>query len=285
MSFFLRYYKNQLFLVMKNAWGKMTLVFTLLTAYLALTHLFSLYPLYVGIPLSLAAGFGLSLLFTLLVVLFVCLGEYKTVKVFNTEGFSEYYLRLYEKERIIGRPYNENNTIVFTEIMVRSGHLNEAMQYFNMIHISESNVFAYTALIYLKLLAGIKAGNPAYSDRVWLENQHFISRITEKRNNAMSASLMFLGLVYTDCANGRYERALQQTVTYMNSKAFKRYKTCEYDFRIIHLFLLKVLGREAFNNLAPKLKADIEANSFLYDWEKPQYLIDYNNAVNGVYPW
>lgn len=169
--------------------------------------------------------------------------------------------------------------------MVRSGHLNEAMQYFNMIHISESNVFAYTALIYLKLLAGVKAGDPAYSDRAWQENQRFISSLTSKRGHEMYSAFLYLGLIYTDCANGRFERALQQTVTYMNSKAFKRYKICEYDFRIIHLFILKVLGREAMNNVAPKLKSDIEANSFLYAWEKPQYLTDYNKAINGVYPW
>lgn len=283
MKFFLRYFKYHICMILKKAWVGILLM-SGLVAYIAYTELLSGLG-YIALSLALLIGVASVLLVVILIILFEVLAQYSTSKVFNTEGFSDKFLRLYEQKRIIGRPYNENNTIIFTEIMVRSGHLNEAMQYFNMIHISESNVFAYTALIYLKLLAGVKAGNPAYSDRVWLENQHFISTFTSKRDHEMHSAFLYLGMIYTDCANGRYERALQQTVTFMNSKAFRRYRMCEFDFRIIHLFLLKVLGREAFDTLAPKLRQDIEAYEHLYDWEKPQYIIDYNKAVNGEYPW
>ena len=283
MEFFLRYFKYHICMILKKAWVGILLM-SGLVAYIAYTELLGGLG-YTALSLALLVGVASVLLVVILIILFEVLAQYSTFKVFNTEGFSDKFLRLYEQKHIVGRPYNENNTIVFTEIMVCSGHLNEAMQYFNMIHISESNVFAYTSLIYLKMLAGVKAGDPAYSDRVWQENQHFIGSFTSKRDHEMHSGFLYLGLVYTDCANGRYERALQQTVTYMNSKEFRRYRTAEFNFRIIQLFILKVLGREEFSTLAPQLKADIEAHEYLYDWEKPQYLSEYSRALNGEYPW
>lgn len=238
-----------------------------------------------AVPLSLLAGFAFFMIILMLTALIVVLSERKVISMFNAEGFSENYLRLYEKENIIGKPYKENSAVVFAEIMVRSGHVKEAMQYFEIIKVSPENRFAYTALIYLRMLAALKAGEPQLADSIWNQERHYVAWAADKPARSVDKALLLLVTIYADCANGRYERALQQTVTYMQSKQFRRYKTAEFEFRIVHLFILKKLGREAFNNIAPLVKYDIETKSHLYDWEMEQYLIDFNKAVNGVFPW
>jgi len=282
MSFFLRYYLKQLVLVMRNA--KLTMV--------TMTLLFGLcfyLRMFEGdireIPLCIVLGFAASELMRLLIVAIIVIADYKVTKVFNAEGFSDSYLRLYEKENIIGKPYKEYSAVVFAEIMVRSGHVKEAMQYFEIITVSPDNKFMYRALIYLRMLAALKAGDPKLADSIWNQERHYIAHSADKPARSVDKALLLLMTIYADCANGRYERALQQTVTYLQSKEFKRYKTAEFDFRIVHLFILKKLGREAFNNIAPAVKYDIETKSHLYDWEMEQYLIDFNKAVNGVFPW
>ena len=215
----------------------------------------------------------------------ITFAQYGTSKVLNAEGFSDNYLKFYEKKRIVGRPYNENTATVFAEIMVRSGHVKEAMQYFEIIKVLPANTFAYTELIYLRMLAALKADMPQLADSIWNQERKFITWAVNRPARSMEKAQLLLVTIYADCANGRYERALQQTVTYMQSKEFKRYKTAEFEFRIAHLFILKKLGREEFNNIAPEVKRDIETKSHLYDWEMEQYLIDFNKAVNGVFPW
>ena len=101
----------------------------------------------------------------------------------------------------------------------------------------------------------------------------------------MSSVPLYLSMICTDCANCRYEQALQQVEGYLNSKMYKRFRVGEFDFRILHLYILKKLGKDEAEALAPALKKDIERFRHLYDWEKPQYLADLERALNGECPW
>lgn len=284
MVFGFRYWKHLMVLTLKNSW-LIILVAALISASFGMPGASESFSVLDFVIRFMFRG-ALIMVILSVFVLILMLKDFKVMSIFNRTGFSREYLEAYERKHIIGKPFNENTAMVYAEIFVNSGDPVAAMRYLDTLCISENNLFAKTAYFFLYTLAALKSGAPELADRVWAAHQQFINNFMGKPNYAMNSHMLYLTMIYTDCANGRYQRALEQTVGFMNSKEYKLYKLAELDFRIIHLLELKKLGmEEELNRLAPAVKRDIENSRPLYDWQKPRLLEDYNKVINGICPW
>jgi len=285
MRFFLRLCKYHMCLSLKMMRGNV-IASIVIASFTAFAFLVEKIGVLAAVPLGLLAGAGVLLIPFSVVVIAVALNDFKTKRIFNIEGFSEYYLYVYKKRNITGRLYNEGKAVVYAEILARSGHASEAIDYLDSVDIPR-NQDVYAMMVSLNMFAGVKSGDPAFADKVWQNNHHFISGLTMGYDPAhvMSSVPLYLSMICTDCANCRYEQALQLVEGYLNSKMYKRFRVGEFDFRILHLYILKKLGKDEAEALASALKRDIERFRHLYDWEKPQYLADFERALNGECPW
>lgn len=88
-----------------------------------------------------------------------------------------------------------------------------------------------------------------------------------------------------DCTAGRYERALKTLDSFMGSKLFRRYRSCEGDMRIIRVYLLNKLRRTAeFNSYSQLTAAFLAEYQPLFDSEKITLQRDFRKAMNGELP-
>lgn len=212
-------------------------------------------------------------------------GNFRINSALNKYGFTPEYRRIFEQERIIGQPFYEDNAVLYAEIITNTGQPAEALNYLASIRISDSNLFAQTARFYISVIAALKLRDISLAERIWAQNQDFLNKYGNSTDYAANSHLLWLAMIYVDCAAGRYDRALTQTQLFMNSKNYKKSDAVHIDYELILMYELKMLGREEYAAQAQKVRGMIDKVRPLFDFQKPRMMEDYNKILNGMPPF
>lgn len=235
--------------------------------------------------LLLIVGFILSLFWTIVAVTITVLIKYKQNKMLNDIGFCQEYLEYFEKEIVAINPKDDMVALMYAEIHMKMGDPVTAISVLDTRQIPESNIHQRAAYLHLYMTCALKNGDSSLADDIWRANQQFLNRNLGRKRTAGYNHLLYLTLIYADCAAGRYERALKTLDDFMGSKLFRRYRSCEADMRIIMVYLLNKLGRTAeFNSYSQLTAAFLAEYQPLYDSEKITLQRDFHKAMNGELP-
>lgn len=235
--------------------------------------------------LLLIVGFVLSFFWTVFAVTITVLINYKQNKMLNDLGFCQEYLEYYEKEVVARNPKDDMVALMYAEIHMKMGDPITAISVLDTRQIPESNIHQRAAYIHLYMTCALKKWDSALADEIWRTNQQFLNRNLGKKITAGYNHLLYLTLIYADCAAGRYERALKTLDSFMGSKLFRRYRSCEGDMRIIRVYLLNKLRRTAeFNSYSRLTAAFLAEYQPLFDSEKITLQRDFRKAMNGELP-
>lgn len=235
--------------------------------------------------LLLIVGFVLSFFWTVFAVTITVLINYKQNKMLNDLGFCQEYLEYYEKEVVARNPKDDMVALMYAEIHMKIGDPITAISVLDTRQIPESNIHQRAAYIHLYITCALKKGDSALADDIWRTNQQFLNRNLGKRITAGYNHLLYLTIIYADCTAGRYERALKTLDSFMGSKLFRRYRSCEGDMRIIRVYLLNKLRRTAeFNSYSQLTAAFLAEYQPLFDSEKVTLQRDFSKAMNGELP-
>ena len=222
----------------------------------------------------------LWIVFMLVFTVYEFANGYKVEKIHNEKGFCTEYFYAYEKAYIRSKVRNQSNLIVFAEIYMRLGDCDSALDILESISLNELTSTQRAGHIFVHIMTAIKMKNIAAADKIWLENERFINENINKPHMGGYTNLLYYAMVLTDCAAGRYERAL---------------KTCDGllkggysnagDYLVLRTYLLKKLGQEDEIN-----GAIADFNKFFEDW-KPVYQSmkkmlcdDFEKALKGELP-
>lgn len=211
--------------------------------------------------------------------------NYKRNKMLNDLGFCQEYLEYFEKEVVAKNPDDDMIAVLYAEIHLKMGDPITAISVLDTRQIPESNIHQRAAYIHLYMTCALKKGDSALADDIWRTNQQFLNRNLGKRITAGYNHLLYLTIIYADCTAGRYERALKTLDSFMGSKLFRRYRSCEGDMRIIRVYLLNKLRRTAeFNSYSQLTAAFLAEYQPLFDSEKITLQRDFRKAMNGELP-
>ncbi len=287
MNFFLRYWTRVFVNTVKNSLNFIAIP-------IIITFLIGLFQLAVAgfrkeilfLPfVLLIAGFVMSFFWTIIAVTITVLINYKQNKMLNDLGFCREYLEYYEKEVVARNPKDDMVALMYAEIHMKMGDPVTAISVLDTRKIPENNIHLRAAYIHLYMTCALKMEDSALADDIWRTNQQFLNQNLGKNRTAGYNHMLYLTLIYADCAAGRYERALKTLDSFMGSKLFRRYRSCEGDMRIIRMYLLKKLGRTAeFNSYCQLTAAFLAEYQPLFDSEKAALQRDFQKAMNGELP-
>ncbi len=206
----------------------------------------------------------------------------KLNKLLSEKGFClEYFNAFYEK-RIKNKPVNNLDHILFAEIYSKIGDYNGALNVLNSLRVPDDPKLNRCFYINLYISIAVKKGDSALADDVWRRNQEFINK---NINVEYCAPTLKLAIVYADCAAGRYERALNTCINFINSREARTFDNISIDFYVLRIYTLKKLGREAEVN-----EAVIEFNEKAKKWNplfesaRAELRRDVERAVRGELP-
>lgn len=225
------------------------------------------------------------LILTPIASLVTVLIHYKRNKMLNDLGFCQEYLEYFEKEVVAKNPNDDMIAVLYAEIHLKMGDPVTAISVLDTRKIPESNLYTRAAFIHLYMMCALKMGDSALADDIWRANQQFLNQNLGKIKTATYNHLLYLTLIYADCAAGRYERALKTLDDFMGSRLFQNFKHLEGDMRIIRVYLLKKLGRTAeFNSYSQLTAAFLAEYQPLFDSEKITLQRDFQKAMNEELP-
>lgn len=281
MEFFFRHLSRILLAQLKRPWWVILLLSPIVAAvicYLSGHNTFDV------IVMTIAIFIGVVVLEVSLAVVTVA-GGYKINSALNKYGFTPEYRRIFEQERIIGQPFYEDNAVMYAEIIANTGQPAQALNYLASIRISESNLLAQTARFYVSVISALMLRDIALAERIWMQNQGFLNKYGSSTDYSANSHLLWLAMIYVDCAAGRYDRALTQTQLFMNSRNYKKSDAVHIDYELILMYELKMLGREEYAAQAEKVRSMIDKARPLFDFQKPRMMEDYNRILNGMPPF
>lgn len=202
-------------------------------------------------------------------------------------GYSVEYLHIYEREKIIGKPFDLQSSINYAEIFRQLEQPADALNYLKTISVPE-NTKPFLKILYFHVyvLCALMIGDVGTAEDMWRMNMPLINSIKNKPEDCINSYLVYLSLIEIDCCAGRTERAYEQTVLYMNSEHYRKNpaKNCEFD--LILLYELKALGKtDEFNALLPAVKEKVYARNPILTCEKQVLIKGFNDAANGKIPF
>lgn len=182
--------------------------------------------------------------------------EYELHKILDEKGFSEEYLRAFERKRLINQKQTVANRILYAEIFLKLNNPKAAIDILSELTVPETDVNTRSCYIFIYMMSALKLGDTALADDVWRANQMFINRQVIKDRNSRNVMLLYVAMTYADCVAGRLDRALETTEKY-----HKVNKGC-LDMYILKIYVLTKLGRTAEAEAATKeinalLKKDV----------------------------
>lgn len=219
--------------------------------------------------------------------LIVMLNSKKLLSAHEKYGYSVEYLRIYEREKITGKPFDLQNAINYAEIFRQLDQPADALNYLKNISVPE-NAKPFLRILYFHVyvLCALMIGDIEAAEEMWRVNTPLINSIKNKPEDCINSYLIYLSLIKIDCCAGRTERAYEQTVSYMNSEHYRRNPANNCEFDIILLYELKALGKtEEFNALLPAVKEKVYALDPIFTCEKQVFIKDFNDAANGKIPF
>ncbi len=224
-------------------------------------------------------GMALFLFIYALLMLMVFCPEYELHKIMDEKGFSEEYLRAFEKKRLIGKNQTVLNRILYAEIFLKLKNPKAAIDILNELTVPESNANERTCYIFIYMMSALKLGDTALADDIWRTNQMFINRQVLNDKTNRSVMLLYVAMTYADCSAGRLDRALATTEKY-----HKVNKNC-IDMYILKIYVLTKLGRTAEAEAATKeTNALINKDIIFYRSSKAIIVDELMMAIKGELP-
>lgn len=252
-------------------------------------------------PIRIVIGAAAGLIFTLLWYLvgsFVIVQRNAKVhSVLDEKGFCMEYLRVYERERIINKPFRLDYALEYAEIFMNIGKPDEAIKYLNTLTIpAGANPMFHASYFYIYVMSALKINNLAIAEDMWKRSTALINQISTNPASVANGYLVILSMIYTDCFaarqsgdKSRLERAFQQTESAMNGEIGKAYAAyaagCGNAFDIARLYQLKTLGMtDRYNALFPEVRAKVESSEPMFACLKTMELEDLAQIQNGELP-
>lgn len=218
----------------------------------------------------------------------------KVYKVLDEQGLCMEYLRVYERERILNKPFRFDYALEYAEILMNVGKPEEAIKFLDTLTISEKAHPVYRAsYFFIYVVSALKLNNLAVAEEVWKRNSSLINRISKDPASVMNGYLVIISIIYIDCFaarqngdNSRLERALKLTESAINSKIGKMHAAGgNYAFDIVRLYELKMLGMmERYNELFSAVKSKVENSKPAFSCIKTMELDDLEKIENGELP-
>ncbi len=244
-----------------------------------------------------AAGIVCGSIFLLVFVavgaLVLTLKNYKLHSALDRLGYGVEYLREFEKERIVNKPFRLQTAVDYAAIFSSIGQPADAVKYLDSITVpanAQDQEKIYFFFVYVT--SAIKMGDLALAENKWREFQYVIDNARRSPLYSTNSYMLYLALIYIDCFAGkmnndpaRIQRAYDQTVNYMNTEHYKRYPLPTPDFEIVMLLELKYLGRtEEFNALYTRVRHKIDAWDPLLRVQKQIVYEDLEKVCRGELP-
>lgn len=213
-------------------------------------------------------------------------GNYKYLKLFNDKGYCtetfDCFYQTYIKDRVMW----EANYVELAEHYRRLGDYDSAIDTLNSIHVSESNIFLRAKYIYTLMIIAVNRNDTSLVDSIRSDNQDFINSRISSKNSGEGVNLIYLAMIYGDCAVGRYEQALCACNDVLESEQLKKCNLHIEKFLVMKVFLLKKLEKEAEMNAAI-----MEFNNYVSKKWKPLFessrtyiRLNFEKAVKGEIP-
>lgn len=227
-------------------------------------------------------GLVFWLLFIILLCAIVIAKDIKLNKILSEKGFCPEYLNLFYEKRIKDKPVNNQNYIHLAEIHRKMGDYASAINILNNLKVPDSPDVVRSLYLFMYISIALKKGDSTMADDIWRKNQDFINK---NINNDVCSIYLNLALIYADCAAGRYERALDICLRYLDSYESKIIKNSSIDFYVLKFYILKKLGREEEAN-----KAVMEFNEKVKSWNpliessRAELRRDVERAMRGELP-
>lgn len=224
--------------------------------------------------------------------LVITLKEIRLYKVLDQYGYGMEYLRAYEKERIIGKPFRLQYAAEYAHIFMRIGQPADAVKYLDSVVIPlNAPVHEKIYFFFIYVMSALKSDNLTAAENKWREFQELINKAQKDPIYSSSSYMLYIALIYIDCYAGKHgdlprvQRAYEQTVAYMNTEHYKRYPLPTPDFEIIMLLELKLLGRtDEFNALYPQVRQRVDAWNPLLNLQKKVVYDDLEKVCRGELP-
>ncbi len=211
--------------------------------------------------------------------------NYKLQKLLNDKGMCSEYVYAYGDKYIKNKPHSDSNCVFYANALSYMGNWQEALDVLESVDTSKLDLTLMTVYLHVYMLTAVRMGNPALADKIWTDNQGFIITNMNKPYFGTNTTLMYHAMVIVDCAAGRYERAYETCINYMNSSWFKANKEVNIDIIAILIYLLKHFGMEKELSEALNLwDKRFKKCRFFYDSDRNILIKDREKVLNGVLP-
>lgn len=213
-------------------------------------------------------------------------GNYKYVKMFNDKGYCaetfDYFYRNYIQDRLL----LEANYVELAEHYRRLGDYDSAINTLNSIHVPESSRHLRTEYIFVFMKIAANRNDTALADNVWNSNQDFINYVISDEKFGEKVNLLYLVMIYADCAAGKYDHALEICDSFLSGEQLKECNLHTENFMVIKIYLLKKLGREAEMDAAVIALNDFAEKKWkpFYDFRRIEYKGEAEKAIMGELP-
>lgn len=262
-----------------------------------------IYPAYSGI----LAVIVVYIAYQFIVPLVYVIKNGRLAETLDKYGYSEEYLRAYEKAKILNKPFDLTNSAQFAQIYVEMGRSEKAVEYLSSITLPK-DLHRFEMVEYLRvyILALLKTDELGKAEELWEKNSYYINRMKTIKDYSLNVDFIFLTEIYIECYaaykgdESRLERAYELTAGYLSrydSGEFKN-RTRLNSFDIILLYELKALGKtEEFDRLYPVVLdnvgnptfvfnfAKIGKSASIFDFAAKIELNEFEKAANGVLPF
>lgn len=231
----------------------------------------------------------------------------RLAEILDKYGYSEEYLKAYEKAKILNKPFDLTVSAQFAQIYVETGQSEKAVKYLSLITLPEKpRRFEMVEYLRVYILALLKTDGLEKAEELWEKNSYYINRMKTIKDYSLNVDFIFLTEIYIECYaaykgdESRLERAYELTAGYLS-----RYDSGEFknrirlnSFDIILLYELKTLGRtEEFDRLYPAVLekagnpyyilnfSKIGKSVTIFDYAAKLELNEFEKAANGVLPF
>lgn len=249
---------------------------------------FDWYHAYVGICTAIITW----TVYQFLVPLIYVIENGRLAAVSDKYGYSEEYLKAYEKAKILNKPFDLTRSAEFAKIYVYIGQSEKAVEYLSSITLPEKlHRFELVEYLRVYILALLKTGELEKAEELWAKNSYYINRMKTIKNYSPNVQFIFLTEIYIECFaafkgdESRLQRAYELTSQYLNSDEGKS-KSYLNGFDIILTYELKSLGKiEEFNRFYPSALEKVGRYISIFDFAVDIELKELEKAANGVLPF
>ena len=211
--------------------------------------------------------------------------NYEIQKILNDKGVCSEYLYAYADKNIKNKPHTDNSCIFYASALSRFGQWEEAIRVLLTVDTSKLDLTHMTVYLLTYMLTAVRMEAPAIADKVWVNNHNFIITNVNKPYFGTNTSILYYAMAVVDCAAGRYNRAYETCIKYMNSSWFKANRGINMDFITLKMYLEKHFGleRELTETIALWDKR-FKKCRFFYDYDRNVAIKDREKVLNGILP-